>query len=58
MYAISNTRYNLPVAVTPNSLLHAVSPVIDFHTGVYDFYTFVVLDYFKYFKWGFNPLND
>jgi len=55
MYAISNTRYNLPVAVTPNSLLHAVSPVIDFHTGVYDFYTFVVLDYFK---WGFNPLND
>jgi len=26
MCAINNTRYGLSVAVTPNSLLHAVSP--------------------------------
>jgi hypothetical protein len=50
MYAINNTRYNLSVDITPNCLLHAVSPVTDFHTGVYNFYAFVVLHYFKYFK--------
>lgn len=58
MYAINNTRYSQSVAVTPNSLLHAVSPITDIHTGVYNFYTFVLLDYFKYFEWGFNPPND
>jgi len=58
MYAINNTRYILSVAVTPNCLLHAVSPVTEFHTGVYNFYTFVVLHYFKCFKCGLNPLND
>jgi len=35
------THVIMSVAVTPNCLLHAVSPITDFHTGVCNFCSFV-----------------